>query len=111
MTTPPNATSQDRSAMPGVRQGLVSVLMVTALMMHGASVADASGNTHWVLVKNLMSSDRSNASAALLTDGRVLVAGGVGSAPWTADVYDPRTKSFTPTPDMHDARSAFDLIP
>jgi hypothetical protein len=49
-------------------------------------------------------------SAALLADGRVLVAGGldVGDAPLaSASLYDPRTGSFSPTGSMSIARAFF----
>lgn len=47
---------------------------------------------------------RSGASAALLSDGKVLVVGGVGLNPWpkveawdSGEVYDPATNTWTPT--------------
>ena len=46
-------------------------------------------------------------SATLLTDGRVLVAGGMGDGRTAAAVlYDPKTGTFTTTGSMNDARDA-----
>jgi hypothetical protein len=48
-------------------------------------------------------------TANLLTDGRVLVAGGVGSAASavaSADLYDPSSRTFTPTGSMSNPRYA-----
>ena len=56
-----------------------------------------------------MSSPRSMPTANLLTDGRVLVAGGVGSgasAVASADLYDPTSRTFTPTGSMSNPRFA-----
>jgi WD40 repeat protein len=50
-----------------------------------------------------MSVNRTGASATLLPDGRVLVAGG-GTA--TAEVYDPSTGNWTLTGQMHTARDS-----
>jgi hypothetical protein len=48
-------------------------------------------------------------SAGLLPDGRVLIAGGSDDRDWTgtlssAEVYDPRTRTFTATSPLHDSR-------
>jgi len=54
-----------------------------------------------------MSAGRSNQTATLLVDGRVLVAGGLaGSAGLaTAELYDPGTGKFAPTGSMNVSRS------
>ena len=49
---------------------------------------------------------RANATATILADGRVLVAGGTGTDGIlaSAEVWDPVTKTFTPTGSMQEAR-------
>ena len=57
----------------------------------------------------MMSSPRSMPTANLLTDGRVLVAGGVGSgaiAVASADLYDPASRTFSATGSMSNPRYA-----
>ncbi len=60
-----------------------------------------------------MHEQRAGHTATLLRDGRVLVAGGFKKGPdgytqiyfRSAELYDPATKRFTPTGEMHDARA------
>jgi WD40 repeat protein len=51
-----------------------------------------------------MSTERSSAPTTLLPDGRVLIAGGYGTAddqfPTSAELYDPKTGTFSPTGSM-----------
>jgi hypothetical protein len=57
-----------------------------------------------------MTTGRDNASAALLEDGRVLMAGGgdeVNSPMASAELYDPRTGKFSATGSMSNPRYAF----
>jgi len=51
-----------------------------------------------------MATARVTHTATLLTDGRVLVAG--GSADPSAEIYDPKTGTFSPTGSMSEARGA-----
>src|SRR5207248_8051078 len=47
-------------------------------------------------------------TAAGLANGKVLIAGGgTGGAPSTAEIFDPATKTFTPTGHMHVGRYFF----
>lgn len=58
-----------------------------------------------------MTTPRALAFSARLTDGRVLVCGGVdatGVVLASAEIYDPATNAFTPTGSMTVARAAFD---
>ena len=55
-----------------------------------------------------MGTDRADATATLLQDGRVLIAGGTseGVPLATAELYDPETGAFTPTGSMSEVRVA-----
>ena len=74
----------------------------TVLVAGGTTDADASSlaeifdpaSETWIAVGE-MKEPRYNHTATLLADGRVLVAGGVGSA--TAEIYDPNTSTWSPT--------------
>ena len=89
----------------------LAALMATAVLgaSAGTGHAEATPGPKWVPAKNVLSGDRAHGSAALLGDGRVLVAGGVGLNPSSADLYDPRTRSFTPTADMAFNRGYYNL--
>lgn len=65
----------------------------------------------WAKVQH-MSQPRINGAAALLPDGRVLVAGGgwsFGRPVATAEIYDPTTRSWSPTGSMTTPRAIFSL--
>ena len=65
--------------------------------------------TNQFTVTGSMLTARYKHSAGLLPDGRVLIAGGSDDRDWTgtlnsAEIYDPRTRTFTPTSPLHDSR-------
>lgn len=60
-----------------------------------------------------MASPRAKHSATLLYNGKVLIAGGIGSdgnVLATAELYDPATAKFTPTGSMTQARAAHGAV-
>ena len=60
-----------------------------------------------------LSTARAGHEAVLLTDGRVLIVGGVGlewSLLASAEIYDPRTQRFTTTGAMQEARASHAAI-
>src|SRR5205823_4414411 len=102
------APKMTRTTPIGRARSVVVVLAATQLASVGVGQAWAATTGRWVPTKNLMSARHVEASAALLADGRVLVAGDQGVR-GSADVYDPRTKSFTATADMSFPRALFTL--
>ena len=70
-------------------------------------VYDPVTNT-WTAVGNTMSSARINPIAVLLTNGKVLIAGGADAsgAVDTADLYDPVLNKFVAAATMHSGRTA-----
>jgi hypothetical protein len=77
--------------------------------LSSAEVCDSDGDT-CVLVGS-MAVGRQFATATLLNNGRVLIAGGdadsadcTGCATATAELYDPVTQTFSPTGSMHTPR-------
>lgn len=65
--------------------------------------------TNQFIVTGSMLTARYKHSGGLLPDGRVLIAGGSDDRDWTgtlnsAEIYDPRTRTFTATSPLHDSR-------
>lgn len=71
-----------------------------------ATLTVTPATTHFTFTGSL-SDGRENHSATLLSDGRVLIAGGTnGMGPLnSAEIYDPATGAFTPTGSMNTART------
>jgi uncharacterized protein (TIGR03118 family) len=84
---------------------LVSLTAPTSIAA-GSRVAKASGS--WAAVAS-MPTARFYQTATLLTNGEVLVAGGVdanGASLSSAELYDPATRSWKATGSLHEARFA-----
>ena len=107
------------------RQGASATLLVDGrVLIVGGSVANGSGPlavasaelydpaTGAFSATGSMSTARTDHAAALLADGRVLIVGGLdvgngkGGSLQTAELYDPRTGTFSPTGSMMSARLA-----
>ena len=58
----------------------------------------------WTLVPVPMVVDRAYHTATLLGNGKVLLAGGDGNGFDSAELYNPGSRTFTPTGSMHDER-------
>ncbi|WP_199520292.1 kelch repeat-containing protein, partial [Kitasatospora sp. MBT63] len=88
---------------------IVAALLAAALAIAG--LAFFAGDTHaaglWAFTKNDMSAARLHATATVLADGKVLVAGGDDgneAALDSAEIYDPETGSWNETGSMKQAR-------
>jgi endoglucanase len=80
-------------------------LVLLGLALAPSAQADSTGS--WSPVAS-MTTPRYGAVAAALSDGRVLVAGGIdgsGNATASAEIYDPSTNIWTPTAAMGSARA------
>jgi hypothetical protein len=82
-----------------------ATLLILLLATGGASMLPAQSVGTFTPTGN-MTSPRSQHTATLLFDGRVLIAGGmiIGRPTVTAEIYDPSTGLFTPTGSMTNAR-------
>jgi hypothetical protein len=84
--------------------GGASVVIGTGLSLSTAELYDPISQT-FTQTFGTMSDGRDVAAAVRLCDGRVLIAGGLGSANSTvatADLYDPSSGKFTPTKNKMD---------
>lgn len=93
--------------------GVLVVIAVAGALLVGSRVPRPALPPGPLAIRqtDTMSVTRSGASAVELPDGRILVAGGDNGYPpnegdqWSADIYDPATKVFTPTGRMSEGRS------
>jgi N-acetylneuraminic acid mutarotase len=85
----------------GKRLFLAIALVAVALGL-GAAPSRAEGESDWRWSQpSAMAEYRANAASAVLEDGRVLVAGGVGNdALASAEAYDPATRTWSSLPPM-----------
>lgn len=99
---PTGALQQPRVRHATTRLGDGRVLVTGGLGRNTAEVWEpASGR--WRLLASRLAHDREHHSATELADGRVLIAGGLSNAAGAAgyvfaELFDPRTDSFTPLP-------------
>ncbi len=91
-------TANTHSAEPTATRPLSETATPAATLAHGPTGFSATGS---------MATARDGSTATLLSDDRVLVAGGSGElgALATAELYDPRTGEFSPTGSMTEPRA------
>ena len=83
--------------------GLLVIAAVAATFVGSRMTRTPIPATLTIHATDMMSVTRSGASAVALSDGRILIAGGDNGYPpdrgpqYTAEVYDPKTRSFTLT--------------
>ena len=91
-----------------MRNRVLSLFIALACLTVPATVATtAAGGTGRVVATGDMSAPRHSATATLLPDGKVLIAGGMpanGVFFSSAELYDPVRGTFTPAGDMHSIR-------
>jgi hypothetical protein len=100
----PLTPTRQRSSSALVRllvAAVIALLLGTFIVLPALS----SGSGTWTLTGSLHAA-RSNATATLLINGQVLVAGGSLAS---AELYNPATGTWTTTGSMHQARWLFTL--
>jgi hypothetical protein len=104
----PRDRGQGRFADPvrGWARPLAAGLLAAALLVLTQASSPAAPAGRWTTTGS-MHGPRTDHTATLLAEGRVLVAGGFGPSGVlaTAEIYDPTSGSWTMTGSMHEARS------
>ena len=93
---------------------LVSVAVIWLLVRHYHGASPRPAPSFDFVKAGLLNQARDESAAVLLGDGRVLAAGGLGPerrATATAELYDPRTRTWSPTDPMQRARFNHTLEP
>ncbi len=93
----------------GPRDALVGVADDAPLSPQDVAVSGYGGGPETWVPTGSMTDARDDSTATLLTDGKVLVAGGedgIGDSLSSAELYDPDTRSFTPTGSLNASRAA-----
>jgi beta-lactamase regulating signal transducer with metallopeptidase domain len=103
-------TARPRSLHPRTGAALCCVLLALAQSAFALSVMPGFALAANARIINLppLSQPRADHVAVLLNDGTVLIAGGLlenGKFLASAEVYDPRSREFTPVEDMHVPRA------
>jgi len=108
--TPTGSMTTGRESATATLLSDGSVLITGGLSSAGVGVFEAlrsaeryDPRTGTFGITSFMTVARVSHTATVLSDGRVLIAGGTGLA--SAELYDPKTGAFTPTGSMTDPRS------
>ena len=94
-----------RLALVGLVMLLTMALVAAAVVVGGPALRGETRPPGWAVTGTMIDA-RTNPTATLLQDGRVLVAGNTGNpALAAAELYDPRTRTWAATGVMRNARS------